>query len=140
LYFTTDLQRKTEPTVFSEPNLKNPFHTSLKGSLAQGLQVICGLTTYTHRDWDLLPPSTFVSSTYETSFRPTSGPDFAGGGPGANIEDVSSLINSLDHIKNQRTGLMNTTFIWWGPYCLNCRTQWWGLLLVGAGLMAPWIP
>jgi len=25
----------------------------------------------------------------------------------------------LDHIKDQRTGLINTTFIWWGPY-------WWG--------------
>jgi len=41
LYFTTDLQRipnrqffKTEPTVFlkTEPNLKNPFHTSLLAS------------------------------------------------------------------------------------------------------------
>jgi len=25
----------------------------------------------------------------------------------------------VDHIKDKRNGLINTTFIWWGPY-------WWG--------------
>ena len=32
-------------------------------------------------------------------------------GPGANIEDGSSLIiGAVDHIKDQRTGLINTTY------------------------------
>jgi len=40
-------------------------------------------------------------------------------GPEANIEDGSSFIGAVDHIKDQRTGLINTTFILGGPY-------WWG--------------
>jgi len=48
---------------------------------------------------------------YAYSGRPNQGRILLGG-PGVNIEDGSSLfIGAVDHIKDQRTVLINTTFI-----------------------------
>ena len=72
------------------------------------MQVILGLILYLsqRKKFDLFLLWLCLAENWLSA----AGPDFAGGGPGANIEDGSSLFTgAVDRIKDLRTGRINTT-------------------------------
>jgi len=82
--------------------------------------------------WNAKPPvsnshSFLVTDTITARLRHSTvpyvtGSDFAGGSQGPTLMmDHHLFIGTVDHIKDQRTGLINTTFIWCGPLLVEGR-------------------